>query len=138
MAAETFVDTSGFHALLIRGDRWHRPAADLMARAARDRLRFVTTDYVLDESVTLLKARGRDELIAPLLDTIEASTALRIEWTTAARFREAAAFCLRFGGKSLSFTDYLSFVVMRAHGMQDALTSDFRFAQAGFRVLLGA
>ena len=31
MAAEAFVDTSGFYAPLVRGDRWRRPAADLTA-----------------------------------------------------------------------------------------------------------
>ena len=35
-----------------------------------------------------------------------------------------------------SFTDCLSFVVMRALRLQAALTSDVHFEQAGFRVLL--
>ena len=69
MANETFVDTSGFYSLLVHKDRMHATAADYMARAARDRGRFVTTDYVLDEAVTLLKARGHGELIAPLFES---------------------------------------------------------------------
>ena len=48
MASETFVDTSGFHSLLVHRDRMHAAAADYMARAARDQGRFVTTGYVLD------------------------------------------------------------------------------------------
>ena len=50
-----------------------------MARAARDRTRFVTTDYVLGESVTLLEARGYGRLVAALFESVDASTAIRIE-----------------------------------------------------------
>ena len=79
MANDTFVDTSGFYSLLVRRDRLHTAAADYMAQAARSQGRFVTTDYVLDEAVTLLKARGHGALLAPLFDTIDNSAATRIE-----------------------------------------------------------
>jgi predicted nucleic acid-binding protein len=55
---ETFVDTSGFYTLLVKGDAMHERASVLLARARQSRRRFVTTDYVLDETATLLKARG--------------------------------------------------------------------------------
>ncbi len=136
MANETFVDTSGFYSSLVHKDRMHPTAADYMARAARDRGRFVTTDYVLDEAVTLLKARGHGELIAPLFDAIDNSAAMRIEWTTSERFDEARLFCVRHSDKAWSFTDCISFLVMQSLGLTAALTSDRHFAQAGFQVLL--
>lgn len=134
--SETFVDTSGFYALLVRADRWHDRAAAIMARAEADHGRFVTTDYVLDESVTLLKARGHGHLLAQFFRSVETSAALDVEWTTPARFGEARVLCLRHADKAWSFTDCLSFVVMRARRLETALTSDVHFAQAGFRVLL--
>ncbi len=136
MANETFVDTSGFYSLLVRRDRMHAAAAEYMTRAARGQDRFVTTDYVLDEAVTLLKARGQRDLIAPLFDSIDNSTAMRIEWTTSERFDAARLFCMRHSDKAWSFTDCVSFVVMQSLGLTRALTSDSHFAQAGFQVLL--
>lgn len=136
MADDTFIDTSGFYSILVRRDRMHGRAAAFMAQAARDRRRFVTTDYVLDESVTLLRARGYGRLVAPLFESIDASAAIRIEWTTPERFKETRVFCLRRSDKAWSFTDCLSFVVMQAHGLPEALTSDIHFEQAGFRILL--
>ena len=136
MANETFVDTSGFYSLLVRRDGLHTAAADYMARAARSQGQFVTTDYVLDEAVTLLKARGYGELVAPLFDTIDNSAATRIEWTTSERFDEARLFCMRHSDKAWSFTDCISFLVMQSLGLTAALTSDRHFAQAGFQVLL--
>ena len=136
MAGEIFIDSSGFYSLLVRSDRMHARAARFMVRAARDRDRFVTTDYVLDESVTLFKARGCRQLIPVLFESIDASRAIRVEWTTPERFRETRALCLRHSDKAWSFTDCLSFVVMQAHELRDALTSDAHFEQAGFRALL--
>ena len=136
MTGETFIDTSGFYSLLVRGGRMHDQATALMARAAQHHDRFITTDYVLDESVTLLKARGHGQLIVPLFEVVDVSTALRIEWTTPERFREVRTFCLRHSDKRWSFTDCLSFVVMRTYGLREALTSDSHFEQAGFRALL--
>ena len=136
MANETFVDTSGFYSLLVHRDRMHAAASDYMARAARHQGRFVTTDYVLDEAVTLLKARGHGELIGPLFDAIDNSAAMRIEWTTSGRFDEARMFCIRHSDKAWSFTDCVSFLVMQSLGLVAALTSDRHFAQAGFQVLL--
>ena len=136
MAGEIFIDTSGFYSLLVRSDRMHARAAMFMERAARDRDRFITTDYVLDESVTLFKARGCARLIPVLFESIDASRAIRVEWTTPERFRETRAFCLRHSDKAWSFTDCVSFVVMQAHELRDALTGDAHFEQAGFRALL--
>ena len=58
---DAFIDTSGFYALLIAGDRSHAHAAKLLDRAPRASVRFVTTDYVLDETATLLRAAATGE-----------------------------------------------------------------------------
>ena len=138
MAGEIFVDTSGFYSLLVQAEGMHQEAAKFMTRAARERRRFVTTDYVLDESATLLRARGYGKLLAPLFETMDASSAVRVEWTTPRRFYETRSFCLQHADKAWSFTDCLSFVVMRDLGLREALTSDIHFEQAGFRRLLNA
>ena len=136
MADDTFIDTSGFYSLVVRRDRMHARAAEFMANAAGVRGRFVTTDYVIDETVTLLKARGHGDLIGPVFEVIDSSAAMRVEWTTSERFNEARTFCLRHSDKDWSFTDCVSFVVMTSLGLVKALTSDGHFRQAGFRVLL--
>ncbi len=90
MGDETFIDTSGFYSILVRQDRMHGRAVASMADAARNRRRFITTDYVLDESMTLLKSRGFANLVTPLFESIDASAAIRIEWTTLRAFQGGA------------------------------------------------
>jgi len=138
MECEIFIDTSGFYSMLATRDRMHPAAREFMARAARERRRFVTTDHVLDETATLLRARGLDRLTPMLFESVEKSRAIRIEWTTSGRFDQTRAFFLRHADKSWSFTDCLSFVLMRELGLREALSTDDHFRQAGFTLPWGS
>lgn len=51
---EIFVDISGWHATIDRHDRGHEAAQQFLEN---NRLRLVTTDYVMDETVTLPQPR---------------------------------------------------------------------------------
>ena len=62
MARETFIDTSGFYALLVASDTNHPDAEAWLKAAKSSQARSVTTDYVLDETATLLKAKGQGHL----------------------------------------------------------------------------
>lgn len=51
-----FVDTGAWYALLVNDDPDHQKAR---AWVAANRERLVLTDYILDETLTLLRARGQ-------------------------------------------------------------------------------
>lgn len=70
MASELFVDTSGFYAALVKGDDAHHRAVEILGQARQGRQRFVTTDYVLDETATLLRARGLGRLVEPVFSLV--------------------------------------------------------------------
>jgi uncharacterized protein len=136
MANDIFVDTSGFYALLVKDDDRHVAAQRILHDARRRKRGFVTTDYVLDETATLLKARGLGHLLRPLFETLDQSRACRIEWTDADRFRDVQAFFLKHTDQAWSFTDCVSFRTMKHLRLRDALTKDGHFREAGFVVLL--
>jgi predicted nucleic acid-binding protein len=136
MTPEIFVDTSGFYALLIRRDDQHQRASRILREAAEAKRRFATTDYVLDETATLMKARGHAHLLDALFQTVFASRACRVEWTDEERFDSARSLFLQQLDRPWSFTDCLSFRVMRELRLRDALTKDGHFAEAGFTALL--
>ena len=92
---EMFVDTSGFFALLCTRDPAHAEAKRRMQAFAKARRRMVTTDGVLDETFSLLKARGLRHLCANFWHMVENSRSLRVEWTQPARFAQATAFFLK-------------------------------------------
>jgi predicted nucleic acid-binding protein len=136
MALELFVDTSGFYALLVRRDPKHAAARRVLRQAKAERRRLVTTDYVLDETATLLKARGQAQLAQPLFERVFQSSACRVEWTDESHFIVTRDFFLKHADQAWSFTDCASFCVMRALKLQEALTTDLHFHQAGFVALL--
>jgi len=133
---EVFVDTSGFFALLIRDDPAHARAARVLADARKNKRRFLTSDYCIDESATLLVARGKAHLAAALFDFVLASRVCRLEWLDPARFEAARSLFLKHVGQGWSFTDCTSFHIMRELRLEDALTKDEHFERAGFRALL--
>lgn len=137
MAREMFVDTSGFFAQLVQRDDRHKQAVRILKQAAARRQVLVTTDHVLDETATLLKARGHKHLIARWFDAVTRSSVYRVEWTDSARFDRVRTFFLKHADQPWSFTDCSSFCVMEELRLHDALTKDRHFTVAGFRALLG-
>src|SRR5437763_29604 len=102
---DTFVDTSGFYSSLVTGDEKHTRALKWFRNAASTAGKAVTTDYVLAETATLLRARGRGYVAGKLFDWVFASVACRVVWMEHDRFAETQTFFLKHNDKSWSFTD---------------------------------
>ena len=136
MATSTFVDISGFYALLVQNDSMHAKAVSILNKATVTRARFVTSDYILDETVTLLKARGHGHLIEGFLDATLASDACTIEWMDPRRFESTRQFHRKHSDKAWSFTDCFSFCMVRETKLRRAHTKDAQCRQAGFDPLL--
>jgi hypothetical protein len=136
-AADVLVDSSGFFALWDAGDEHHDAAVRLQGELARAGRRFLTTEYIVDETATLLLVRHSHAAAADFLDTMERSESIRLEWIGPERFFAASAVFRKHADKAWSFTDCVSFVTMRDLRLRDAFTTDRHFRQAGLVPLLG-
>jgi len=117
-------------------DAYHPDAASLLRRLALAGRMIVTSDYVVAETLNLAVAR-RGRIVADrLLQLLDTSSGLRIEWIGPEHFEAARAFFRRHADHDYSFTDCTSFVLMDRLRIRDALTSDHHFVEAGFRMLL--
>ena len=123
-----FVDTGAWYASLVPNDPDHPKAVQWLAT---NHSPLLTTDYVIDETLTLLRARGERKR-ALLLGTSFfhhdlaeihkiTSTDLTIAWETFERFDD----------KGWSFTDCTSKVIMEQLGINVAFAFDHRFHQFG-------
>jgi predicted nucleic acid-binding protein len=133
---KTFVGTSGFYALLVQADPMHKRASEFVKKAAQSKGCVVTSDYILDETETLLKARGQGYLADAFFQTVFTSKACQMEWMDPNRFAQTHQFFLKHHDKDWSFTDCFSFLIMRSSSLRAALTTDAHFRQAGFHALL--
>ncbi|HUA84964.1 MAG TPA: hypothetical protein VMB85_13970 [Bryobacteraceae bacterium] len=133
-----FVDTWGWLALADAGEALHAKVVEERRRRTAPGM-LITTDYVLDETLTRLFSRADFAKASAFSQAIFASASaglLLIERIDPARFEAAYRMRLRYRDKDrISFTDFTSFVVMKDLGVRDVLTADEHFVQVqlGFR-----
>lgn len=130
-----FVDTAGWVACTDTADPAHNQAAAARDTWLQEGGVLITTDYVADETLMLLRVRlglGTAEAWWQLVDS---SPRVRWEYVDLARADKARGFFFRYRDKEFSFTDCTSFVVMRDLKLREVLTTDHHFAQAGFVTL---
>lgn len=132
-----FVDTAGWMACADGGDPAHA-----RSRAARDGAleaghALVTTDFVVDETLTLLRVRLGVKAAEAWWQQVDRSPRLRWERIDSDRFEKARHIFFQYRDKDFSFTDCTSFVVMREARLTHALTTDRHFRQMGFQLLTG-
>ncbi len=127
-----FADSHYYLALLSETDECHARAAEMRARPHR----VVTTVSVLTEVGDGLAAPRRRQAFVGLLRALRASRAVEIVPMTDELFNRGCELYAQRPDKNWSLTDCISFVVMRDHGLCEALTGDHHFEQAGFRALL--
>ena len=131
-----FVDTWGWLALADSRDPAHEQAVSERRSHAGA---LVTSDYVLDETITRLFSAcpfsAAREFCGAILQAAS-SRSLHVERITPERFDAAYQLRLLYSDKPrISFTDLTSFVVMRELEIRNVLTADRHFAQVhlGFR-----
>ncbi|MCC6368381.1 MAG: type II toxin-antitoxin system VapC family toxin [Bryobacterales bacterium] len=139
MADRLFVDTWAWLVLANDRDPAFERLSTIRALAARERTLWVTTDYVLDETMTRLFSAAPFSQARRYMEGIFTASregALNIEHVTPDRFTRAWRLRLRYHDKSpISFTDLTSFVVMQELGLQRVLTADAHFVQIGMGFL---
>jgi predicted nucleic acid-binding protein len=130
-----FVDTAGWVACADAADSVHARACAARDAALEAGQALVTTDFVVDETLTLLRFRLGLDVAEAWWHQVDRSRRVRWEHVDAARFEKARQLFFQYRDKDYSFTDCTSFVVMREARLTHALTSDRHFAQMGFRML---
>lgn len=129
--SKLFVDTSAWCAVFDRRDQNHQEAADLLSSLKGKPVRLITSDYVFDETVTLLRARaGHSSAVVFGERLLKGSVA--IEEIDTQIQTEAWDLFVTYEDLDCSFTDCTSFALMRNHRLEHAFTFDRHFWRMGF------
>ena len=129
----TFVDTSAWFAAFVPNDPDHAAAVNWLTENSHPLL---TTDYVLDELLTLLKIRREFARAVFVGESLLAEDIARLEWVTRADVQAAWQVFYRFRDKAWSFTDCVSRVVIERLAIQTAFAFDDDFRQFGTVVVV--
>jgi len=133
-----FVDTAGWMAMADEGDPFHLESSTARDRFLEEGGILVTSDYVIDETLTLIRRRIQIDAAEKWWNQLSRSSRLRLEWIDPLRAEKAKSWFFKWKDKTFSFTDCTSFVIMQELHIRQVLTTDHHFAVAGFEVLPGS
>jgi len=123
-----FVDTSAWFAAVVPSHPNHSRAADWLAANSEGLL---TTDYIIDEILTLLRARGERQRAKLLGKKFFEGTIAEVYFLTEEDIRKAWNIFAQYDDKNWSFTDCCSKVVIDQMNIARALAFDHHFHQFG-------
>ena len=116
----------------------HTQAASTYRTRREQGDQFITTNYILTETVALLTRPlnvARPAVIA-FVETLRTATHVEVVHIDEALDEKAWRLLKERPDKAWSLVDCSSFILMRERGLREALTSDHHFEQAGFVRLL--
>lgn len=135
---KVFIDSSGYSSLYNRKDNFHLEAKSRALEIFGKKIPAVTSNYVIDETLTNLLARIGYKVALQFGKRIfEENHAIEIIRVDENLEKQAWQVFKKYNkDKNWSFTDCTSFVIMKSMGIKVAFTFDERdFRQMGFKVL---
>ena len=133
---DIFLDTSYAIASVSPKDQLHRKAKRWTNQIASSNIPIITTQAILLEiGDAFSRSRFRNVGIG-FLENLESDINTTIISLTDELYDKAFELFRNQPDKEWGLVDCISFVVMRERGIDDALTADEHFVQAGFRALL--
>ena len=128
-----FVDSSAFVALVDRRDRHHASARRHLGLLEHARRRLVTTTYIADEVITVVRMRINHSTAVATGEALFSSKWCELHDVHDDIRMSAWSLFVRYKDQRFSFTDCTSFALMHAMGLEEAFTFDVRdFSAAGF------
>ncbi len=127
-----FIDTGAFVARYVARDQHHRRALKAWKELSKRNWRCFTSNFVLDETFTLLARRSTYRFAVERARAVMMSETLSILRPSFEDELEALGLFEKFADQEVSFTDCISFVLMRGGRIKRAFAFDRRFGQAGF------
>jgi uncharacterized protein len=129
-----FVDTSAWFALNDRTDQFHKKARGFIESLKSAPILFITTDYVVDETLTLLRFKVSHREAMAFLRLFSRSPQVVREQAPPDHLKRADAIFSKYHDNPWSFTDCVSFAFMEGKVLKDVFTFDAKFSQFGMRV----
>jgi len=131
-----FVDTGAWYALKNKNDPEHTTVFSFFEKLPVAGIFCYTSDYVIDESITLVKARLKNHLVATTLaEELFSEKAARLIYVAPRYLPRALEIYKKYNDQQFSFTDCTSFAIMESLNIDEALAFDrhFSFKAFGFR-----
>jgi predicted nucleic acid-binding protein len=130
-----FINSSGWLALYNHNDPNHEAARALWESLPGQDVRFVTTDYVLDQVYTALKVFGSLHAAQAVHQVISRSHLVRLFLVDSVIFDRAWRIFVDDEQPHWTFTDCINYAVIQYTGAAEVFTFDPSFSAPGMKVI---
>lgn len=131
-----FLDTSYFKAFLDERDDFHEKAVSVFEKLRQRESQLLTTNFIVDETLTLLRVRRNLEMAVKFRDFLLAGSPTLVIYRVSSEDEANAWDWFQKDWSKLSFTDCTSFAVMKRLGLTSVATFDNHFSKAGFMIVI--
>ncbi len=137
MIKKIFIDTGGLIAFVNQNEKRHLTAKKLLSEYQNKTSKLYTSDYVIDEFLTYLRCKQKVPVtqIVQCLQLLELSE-IEIYGITKDLFGLALKLMAKYQDQYFSFTDCVSFAVMKELKINNVMTTDKHFEIFGYRNFL--
>lgn len=135
--APVFIDTGAFLARYVARDQYHADALIAWKSLETRPRRSFTSNFVLDETFTLLARRSSYAFAAERARALLGSRLLEVLRPSSDDELRVVDLFEKFADQKISFTDCVSFVLMKRRNIRHAFSFDRHFLFAGFDLWLG-
>jgi uncharacterized protein len=130
-----FVDTGAWFALADRSDQHHDRAVDIYLNLLRRYHHLTTTNLVVAETYIFIRRALGHQSGIDFLQNIAASPRVIKLHSDSVLEEEAEGILQKYQDQDFSYTDAVSFAVMKQHGISKAFSFDQHFVTAGFALV---
>jgi len=136
MNARVFLDTAFVLALASPADQYNTKAKELSRQIKKENVALVTTRAVLIEIGDAMAGQRRRKAGIVMLESLENDDSLEIIPNSEELYSKALDLFISRPDKEWGMTDCISFILMKEQNINEALTTDTHFQQAGFTALM--
>jgi predicted nucleic acid-binding protein len=129
---DIFVDTSAWIALADRDDSFHQKAASVFPSILKTFRTLITSNFTIAETYVLLLHELGHPSALRFLERLKGSPKIFKIFSTEDIESESEEILTKYTDQDFSYTDAVSFVIMKRHKIRKAFCFDKHFVTAGF------
>ena len=132
MLDDVLVDTSAWVALADKDDSHHKVAASIYPSIFKNHKQLVTSNLIIAETYIILLKELRHKAAIEFLERTKASPRILTIYSNQNIETEAEGILVKYVDQDFSYTDAVSFVIMKRQKIKKAFCFDKHFVTAGF------
>ena len=130
-----FVDTGAWYALADRSDQYHNEAVEIYPKLLSGYRPLETTNLIIAETYLLIRRCIGYQAAIFFLENIASSPRVVKIYSDNILEETAESILRQHQDQDFSYTDAVSFAVMKQYGIAEAFSFDKHFVTAGFTII---